>query len=361
MKLSERLLAIVRRLGRFVAAFAWWGLGIWAALALFFTAPGPAWLGWPLAAVVLVLFWKARRERKVASDTPDTARPSRRYTLASLTAVALVGVYYFGFVTPDPNQNWVTEQSRMPVVDVVDDKVYVQHARNFTWRTATDFDVKFYDRVYDVSKINSMYYVVAPMPVWDGVAHVFVSFGFTDGQHVAVSVEGRRVVGKPYRLIPSLFRQYQLIYVVGDERDVLGLRGAIWKKQVFFYPANTTKERMQRIFVDMMQRAHDLEEHPEFYNLITNNCMNNITDHLRLLGGRTVPHDIRLLLTGMSDQLAHRYGFIDTDLPFEAARRAFRVDQWMQSTELDEGFSERLRIQVVKQVADEQKKAGEAP
>ncbi|WP_442482949.1 lipoprotein N-acyltransferase Lnb domain-containing protein [Aeoliella sp. SH292] len=360
MKISQRLLAIVRRTGRFLAVAAWWALGIWAMLAIFFTAPGSAWLGWPLAFAVIWPFWKARRERKKSKDSPEAASRSKRYSLVALAAAAIVGVYYFGFVTPDPNQNWVAEQSRMPIVDVEGDKVYVKDIRNFTWRTATDFDAKFYDRVYDVSKINSMYYIVAPMPVWDGVAHVFVSFGFTDGQHCTVSVEGRRVVGKPYRLIPSLFRQYQLIYVVGDERDVLGLRGAIWKKQVFFYPAKTTKERMQRIFVDMMQRAHDLEEHPEFYNLVTNNCMNNITDHLRLLGGRTVPHDIRLLLTGLSDRLAHRYGFIDTDLPFEAARRAFRVDQWMQTTPLDEGFSDRLREQLAKQVAEEQKKAGEA-
>ena len=69
------------------------------------------------------------------------------------------------------------------------------NVRNFTWRSATDFTPGFYDRVYDVNKLNSMYYVVAPMPTWEAVAHVFVCFGFSDGQHVAVSVEGRREKG----------------------------------------------------------------------------------------------------------------------------------------------------------------------
>jgi hypothetical protein len=123
-----------------------------------------------------------------------------------------------------------------------------------------------------------------------------------------------------------MFRQFQLIYIIGDERDVVGLRGAIWQDPVYFYPARTTQERKQAIFVDMMERAHSLEEHPEFYHLLLNNCMNNITYHLRRLGGRPLPHDLQVLLTGMSDRVAHRLGYLDTDLPFETARQAFRVD-----------------------------------
>src|SRR5262245_37782288 len=188
-----------------------------------------------------------------------------------------------------------------------------------------------------------MYYVVASMAHWDGVAHVFVCFSFSDGQHVAVSVEGQRVKGHPYRVIPSMFRQYQIIYIIGDEHDVVGLRGAIWKDPVYFYPVRTTYERKRAIFVDMMERAHSLEDHPEFYHLVFNNCMNNILRHLRRLGGRPIPRDLDVLLTGFSDRVAYDFGYIDTDLPFEKARRAYRVDQWMQHTTLDMGFSQRLR------------------
>ena len=106
-----------------------------------------------------------------------------------------------------------------------------------------------------------------------------------------------------------MFRQFQLIYVVGEERDVVGLRGAIWKNEVRFYPARTTPERMRALFLAMMERAHSLEEHPEFYHLITNNCMNNVTDPIRRLGGRPLPSDFRLLLTGFSDQLAYDLWF----------------------------------------------------
>jgi hypothetical protein len=175
---------------------------------------------------------------------------------------------------------------------------------------------------------------------------------------VAISVEGHRLKGRPYGVVSSMFRQFQLIYIIGDERDVVGLRGAIWKDPVYFYPARTTQERKRAIFVDMIERAHSLEEHPEFYHLLLNNCMNNITYHLRRLGGRPLPHDLQVLLTGMSDRVAHRLGYLDTDLPFEKARQAFRVDQWMQQTTLDESFSQRLRETLKSREAEARAEAG---
>jgi hypothetical protein len=150
-----------------------------------------------------------------------------------------------------------------------------------------------------------------------------------------------------------MFRQFQLIYVVGDERDVVGLRGHVWQNEVHFYPVNTTPERKRALFVDMLTRADSLNEHPEFYHLIANNCLNNITYHVIRQGGRPVPSNLALLLTGFSDSAAYDYGFLDTDgLSFAQAREAFRIDQWMRDAPLDEEFSLRLREQLAKQVAE---------
>lgn len=340
------------RLWKWSRVFAWSLLGLWSALAIFYTAPVPSWLATTTAVGVGLLYCLAIREPFHLLGWFGTSLHSKRFSTLALLATAGFSVWYFGVMKPDTNVEWAIEQSRMPIVEIKGDKVYISNVRNFTWRSATDFTPGWYDRVYDLNKLTSMYYVIAPFPLVEGVAHVFVSFGFSDGQHVAVSVEGRRVKGRPYRLIASMFRQFQMIYIIGDERDVVGLRGAIWKKAVFFYPARTTQERKRAIFVDMMERAHDLEENPEFYHLITNNCMNNITSHIRRLGGRPVPHDLSVLLTGFSDRVAYNFGFIDTDLPFEKARQAFRVDQWMQTTPLDEGFSKRLRETLRRQVAE---------
>src|SRR5262249_33852039 len=160
----------------------------------------------------------------------------------------------------------------MPHVEVVGDKVHVSNVRDFIWRTPTDFTAQYRERVYDLNALSTMYYVLSPILQRDEVAHVWVCFGFTDGQHVAVSVEARLVKGHSFRWLGSMFHQFHLIYVIGEERDVVGLRGAIWKNEVRFYPARTTRERMRALFLDMMERAGYLEEHPEFYNLFTNNC-----------------------------------------------------------------------------------------
>jgi hypothetical protein len=348
-RVAQKIAAI---LWRVVAVISWYLLGLWTALALFFKIPLTFWPALLIALGVGLLYVSARRERIFVRGRRGISFREVRRSAAALAVTTGVAIWYFGFIRPDPNENWVSKHTRMPHVEILGDKIHVKNVRNFTWRTATDFTPGYEDRVYDLNKLSSMYYALSPILDLDPVAHVWVCFGFSDGQHVAVSVEARGVKERPYRLLGSMFRQSQLIYVIGEERDVVGLRGAIWKNEVRFYPARTTDERKRFLFRDMMERAHSLEEHPEFYHLIANNCLNNITYHVRRLGGRALPSEWRLLLTGFSDRFAYDYGFIDTDLPFEQARAAYRVDLWMQQTSLDEGFSKRLREVLRRQGAD---------
>jgi len=348
---------VVGKLLRCVSIFLWCLLGFWTVCAAFFTSPFSVWAAGLLALAIGVLEICTLRERLITRDQNGFQLRSIPLSLLALVVSGLV-IAWYATRAPDPNQNWEMDHTRMPIVRFDGDKVRVGNVRNFTWRTATDFTPGWYDRVYDVSLINSMYFLIVPLRGLDAVAHVMVCFGFSDGQYVSISVEGRRVEGRPYRVIPSMFQQYQLIYVVGDERDVVGKRGAAWKHPVRFYPIASTNERKRALFLDMMRRANHLEYAPEFYHLLTNNCMNNVTDHVRCLGGRPLPSDLRLLLTGFSDRLAYDYGYIDTDLPFETAREVFLIDDWMQHTTLDEGFSKRLRDMLNERVAEARKTLG---
>jgi hypothetical protein len=273
---------------RVVCVTLWCVLGLWTALALFFTFPLSFWPAAILALAVVALYAVALRERSLLRGWTGSSWREVRLSAAALAVTAAVAVWFFGFVRPNPNEDWIPKHTRMPHVEVVGDKVYVNHVRDYCWHTPTDFTPGYQDRVYDVNKLSSMYFVLSPIFDLEPVSHVWVGFGFSDGQHVAISVEARGVKDRPYGLFQSMFRQFQLIYVVGEERDVVGLRGAVWKNEVRFYPVRARPEAMRFLFVDIMQRAHALEEHPEFYNLFTNNCMNNITYHLRRMGGVTL-------------------------------------------------------------------------
>jgi len=342
----------VPALWRVACVVAWSLFGLWTALALFYNVPLPPWAATILALAVALLYASAFRERLLVRGRQDTFWRETCRSLAALAVTAAVAIWYFGFITPNPNEDWITPHAKMPHVEVIGDKVHVGNVRNFTWHTATDYTPGYEDRVYDVSALSSMYFVISPIFDLEPAAHVWVCFGFNDGQHVAVSVEARGVKGRPFGLFPSMFRQFQLIYVIGDERDVVGLRGVARKAAVRFYPVRATKEEMRAFFLDVMERAHSLEEHPEFYNLFTNNCLNNITYHIRRLGDRDLPSAVWLVLTGFSDRYAYDYSFIDTNLPFEKAREAYRIDEWMRNTPLDETFSQRLRETLRRQGAD---------
>jgi hypothetical protein len=349
MRLTRK---IVAALWRTACVVAWCLLGLWTALALFYNVPLSAWLATLLVLGVALLYASALRERFFVQGRPGVPWRETCRSLAALAVTAAVAVWYFGFMKPNPNEDWIPKHSQMPHVEIKGDKVYVRNVRDYVWRTESDFTPGYRDRVYDVNALRSMYFVLSPFHLLEAVAHVWVGFGFSDGQHVAISVEARTVKGRTFDLLPAMFRQFQLIYVVGEERDVVGLRIVARNDAVRFYPVRTTPERMRFLFLDMMQRAHSLEEHPEFYNLFVNNCMNNITYHIRRLGGRPLPSDWRLLLTGLSDRLAYDYGFLDTNLPFERARQAFRIDEAMRQVPLDEHFSERLREVLKRQGAD---------
>jgi hypothetical protein len=343
---------IVAALWRVACVVAWCLLGLWTALALFYNVPLPPWAATILALGVAFLYASAFRERLFVRGGQGNRWRETRRSIAALAVTAAVAVWYFGFMKPNPNQDWITKHERMPHVEIVGDKVSVKNVRDYTWRTESDFTPGYRDRVYDVSALESAYFVLSPIFDLEPVAHVWVCFGFADGQHVAVSVEARGVNGRPFGPLPSMFRQFQLIYVIGEERDVVAMRTAARKAEVRFYPARTTPERMRTLFLDMMERAHSLEEHPEFYNLFANNCLNNVTYHIRRMGGRPLPSELRLLLTGFSDRYAYDYGFLDTDLPFEKAREAYRIDECMREVPLDDNFSKRLREVVRRQGAD---------
>lgn len=231
----------------------------------------------------------------------------------------------WSFVRPSHERDWAEAQRRLPVAESEGDVITIQNVRNFRWAADGTAAPAWETRSYDLSRIESVWYVLTPFSRdWRGPAHAFVSFGFDDGRFVSISVEARREAGEEYSLLRGMLKRFEVMYVVGDERDLVQLRAARGD-DVYVYPIRADREKVRGMFVSMLNRANALHANPEFYGTLSNNCTSNLLAHVNEIANPRIPYGFRILLPGYSDQLALRRGLIDTALPLEDARMAFRV------------------------------------
>lgn len=244
---------------------------------------------------------------------------------------------------PSNSRNWSPDQAVLATAEFDGDRVVVHNVRNCTYLTADNYVVDRYDRSYDLNDLETVDFVMVPFKGAPALAHTMLSFGFAGGDFLAVSVEVRKERGETYSVVRGLLRQFEIMYVVGDERDLVKLRTNYRQDDVYVYRARATKEQVRALFVDVVQRVNELAEKPEFYDTLTNNCTTNIAQHINRLAPDRVPLDPRILLPGYSDRLAYDLGLLDTDLPFEQAKRQALVGRAELETAEAVDFSRVIR------------------
>ena len=274
----------------------------------------------------------------------STRRPRLRRLLAVVAALIVAWLLFALLVRPSNERNWNADQARLATAEIVGDAVTIRNVRNAVYRSTSDFDVHWETRRYDLSRIDSVWFVVEPFADWRGPAHTFLSFGFADGDYVAISVEIRKERGEAFSPLLGLLRQYEIAYVVGDERDLIGLRANHRKDEVFLYPIRATPAQARALFVSMLERANRLATTPEFYNTLSNTCTSNIVDHIESIAPGRVPWSYKTLLPAYSDDLAYDLGLIDTDLPRDRYRAAHRINARASRYAADPAFSARIRM-----------------
>jgi hypothetical protein len=247
-------------------------------------------------------------------------------------------------VRPSHDRVWMTGQEVMPVAVFDGARVTIQNVRNYAWRPDESSESSWEDRTYDLDRIDSAWFVLAPFSRENrGPAHTFLSFGFADSQYVAISIEARREAGEDYSLLRGMLRRFEIMYVIGDERDLIGLRTNVRGDDVYVYPIRAPREKIRALFVEMLARANALYERPEFYNTLTNNCTTNILAHANRITPNRIPYGKEVLLPGYADELAQRLGLIDTELTLEEARVRFLVNERARMFAGDPDFSLKIR------------------
>lgn len=260
--------------------------------------------------------------------------------LATCVVLGFVAVHFF--TRASNGRDWNNDQNILPYAEINDNLVSVHNIRNFSYASTTSYTSNYYDKTFDLNKIKKVWYIVEPFSGIPGSAHTFLSFEFEEDQFVSISVEIRKEKGESYHPIKGLLNMYELMYVIADERDVIKLRSNYRKDLVYVYPIKTTKAGA--LFLDMVKRANDLKEHPEFYNTITNTCTTNIVEHVNKITPHRVPFfNLRILLPANSDKLAYELGLIDTDLSFEKARSRYFINERAAKHAEDPDFSRKIR------------------
>lgn len=280
------------------------------------------------------------------SEPLNRAKRARRWlTRAVLAVLPIVSGYALLvlLVRPSNERDWNLDQVQLATAEFVDDQVTVHNVRNALYRSTSDFDVRWETRRYDLSRLESVWFIVEPFSDWRGPAHTFLSFGFGDDDYLALSVEIRKERGESFSPWWGLLRQYELAYVAGDERDLIGMRANHRKDEVFLYPVRATPAQRRALLQSMLQRANALAAAPEFYNTLTNTCTSNIVDHIEAIAPDRIPWSYKTLLPAHSDDLAFDLGLIDTELPRERYRAAHRINERAAAHADDPAFSQAIR------------------
>ena len=262
-----------------------------------------------------------------------------RFPAFALAYLALLA--FWATIKPTHDRHWRPEVAVMPRATIDGDRVRISGFRNFEYRSADDFTVHYEDREFLLSHLTSMDFFLS---FWaEGpVGHTFVSFNFDNAPPLCISIETRPEVGEGFDPIASLFKQFELIYVVGDERDLVRVRTNYRNENVFLYHMRISPEHARQFLLVYLERINELADHPEFYHLLTNNCTINIIRYANRVG-RVGGLDFRHVLNGLIDRYLYITGVMDTSLPFAELRQRSWINKAAQTADQDVDFSEHIR------------------
>jgi len=265
-----------------------------------------------------------------------------RTALVFLAASCAIGAWW-ALIPASNDRDWVPENAVQPEVTFQGDRVTVRHIRDFEYRSEKDFTPRYYDRTFDLADAVSLDLVKSR---WAGpaIAHTMLSFGFRDGWHLVLSVETRTEKGEAQGALPGLFKQFELIYILADERDLIRLRTNFRGEEVYLFPFRGTPEKVRLVLRDVLEKAERLRAQPEFYNTLTHNCTLGLMPHFDRIRDKRPPFDIRLLLNGFIDTLIYERDGLDTVLSEEETQALSRIDLRVKGDPDPAGFSEKIRI-----------------
>ena len=270
-------------------------------------------------------------------------RQRRRPVGGFLVLFIAVLVWWFN-IEPSNDRQWQTDVAKLPYASIEGDLVTVHNIRNFEYQSEFEYTPAYYSKTYDLSKLDSVdLYAI----YWAGpaIAHMIVSFGFGGQDYLAVSIEARKELDEGYSSIKGFFRQYELIYIVADERDVIRLRTNYRNdppEDVYRFRLQGSPEIARDFFLDYINSINEEKDHPSFYNTLTANCTNMIWVHSHVNPNR-IPFSWKVLVSGYGPEYLYDMGRLDTSVSFDELKRRGYVNPVARELGDAPDFSQRIR------------------
>ena len=321
---AVRLLATLMLSVILIAAVAW------AAMAIWIDGPHSRVIAAPMAAGLAV----------VSIILAAIVRPLLRGLVVALFPVIVVALWWTA-MPPSNTRDWTPDVARTARATFHGSRVTIENVRNFNYRSETDYDQRWETLTYNLDRTKG---VDLFLSFWGPteIAHTILSWDFDDGQHLAISIETRKEKGESYSALWGFFHQYEVYYVVADERDLVGLRTNYRGEQVYLYRIRATAPQARALLIDYLRQVNQLADHPEWYNALTQNCTTTIRGHAQNIGAGG-SFDWRLLANGHLDELLYERGQIDTSLPLVDLRALSNITERAKSTDDSTDFSTRIR------------------
>jgi len=301
----------------------------WAAGAVWFDGPASRALAGTLAALV-----------GLGGALSLLVLPFGRALLVSLALFAGVTAWWLS-IPPRQDRDWLPDVARVPRTIRNGDVLTIENIRNFTYRTETDYDEIWETRTYDLSKLKGvdLFLVTWGAP---GIAHTIASWEFEDQPPLAISIETRKQKGEAYSAIKGFFRQFELYYVVADERDVIGVRASHRGERPSLYRIDMYPENAKKLLLRYLDEVDDLAAKPRWYNALTHTCTTEIRWNLQAIGLKN-PLDWRIFANAHLPELMYERKTIDTSLPLAELVRISDVTEKAKQADGAPDFSKRIR------------------
>ena len=245
---------------------------------------------------------------------------------------------------PSNDGDWQSDVDRTAWAEMDGDRVTIHNLRNCDYRTETDYANCWSDRTIYLSQIRAADLFLTNWGI-RFASHPIVSFQFGDNQHVAFSIEARYKAGQEYSTILGFFRQYGLIFVAADERDVIRLRTNYRKdEEVYMYRVHVQQEVARSMFLTYVSYLNKLKDHPEWYNALTRNCTTTLDRQLAADVNNPQPWNYQFILNGTLDELLYDRGRLVTGgLPFPELKQREHINAAAQAANHSPDFSALVR------------------